>query len=45
MKALSDPFHLKCPLCGEDGAYAKASIGRIVSGGLGFGAKDILQGP
>ena len=32
--ALPDPFPLKCPLCGEDGVYSKASIGSIVSMGL-----------
>ncbi|HEX4106391.1 MAG TPA: hypothetical protein VHX92_09190 [Rhizomicrobium sp.] len=35
--ALPDPFPLKCPLCGAEGAYAKASIGSIVPGGFMHG--------
>ncbi|HUO03071.1 MAG TPA: hypothetical protein VMU31_09845 [Rhizomicrobium sp.] len=37
--ALPDPFALKCPLCGEEGAYSKASIGRIVTGGFMYGGR------
>jgi len=33
VKALPDPFLLKCPLCGEAGMYAKASIGTLVTPG------------
>ena len=42
-EALPDPFALKCPLCGEEGTYSKASIGRIVPGGFmhGGGGRNV----
>ena len=40
MEALPNPFPLKCPLCGEDGVYSKASIGSIVSPGLHLVARN-----
>jgi hypothetical protein len=45
VEALPDPFPLKCPLCGEDGVYSKASIGSIVSMGIHLVAKDVIGDP
>jgi hypothetical protein len=45
MEALPDPFPLKCPLCGEDGVYSKASIGSIVSAGLRLMARNADEDP
>jgi hypothetical protein len=45
VEALPDPFSLKCPLCGEDGVYSKASIGSIVSMGLHLVAKGAIEDP